>query len=127
MPGGAYALTEDDDAALTMIATGSEVALALAARDALAGVGTKARVVSMPSWELFEEQDNAYGEEVLPRGLKNLAIEAGITQGWHKYVGDNGGVISVDGFGLSAPGSQALAHAGFTVENIVAQARALIG
>lgn len=124
---GAYALTEDDDAALTMIATGSEVALALAARDALAGVGTKARVVSMPSWELFEEQDNAYGEEVLPRGLKNLAIEAGITQGWHKYVGDNGAVIGVDGFGLSAPGSQALAHAGFTVENIVAQARALIG
>lgn len=124
---GAYALTEDDDAALTIIATGSEVALALAARDALAGAGTKARVVSMPSWELFEEQDNAYGEEVLPRGLKNLAIEAGITQGWHKYVGDNGAVIGVDGFGLSAPGSQALAHAGFTVENIVAQARALIG
>ncbi len=81
----------------------------------------------MPSWELFEEQDDAYREKVLPGGLKKLAIEAGVTQGWHKYVGDNGAVIGVDGFGLSAPGGQALAHAGFTVENIVARAKALLG
>jgi transketolase len=124
---GAYTLVEDDGAALTIIATGSEVALALDAREALATDGIKARVVSMPSWELFEEQDDAYRAKVLPGGLCNLAVEAGVTQGWRKYVGSDGAVIGVDHFGLSAPGGQALSHVGFTVENVVGRAKALLG
>ena len=124
---GAYVLVEDDGAALTIIATGSEVALALGAREALADDGIKVRVVSMPSWELFRKQDRAYREKVLPGGLKNLAVEAGVTQGWREFIGDSGVIIGVDGFGLSAPGGQALAHAGFTVENVVTRAKALLG
>jgi transketolase len=123
---GAYVLADDTNAALTLIATGSEVALALEARDALAVEGIKTRVVNMPSWELFEEQDASYRERVLPPGGRALAIEAGVTQGWHKYTGDSGAVIGIDRFGVSAPGGQALAHAGFTARNVVARAKELI-
>jgi len=80
----------------------------------------------MPSWELFDEQDESYRLEVFPRGMKTLAIEAGVSLGWHRYVGQDGAIISVDRFGVSAPGPLALAHLGFTVENVVASAAALL-
>ncbi len=124
---GAYVLADEPDAALTLIATGSEVSLALQARDALAGDGVRARVVSMPSWELFEEQDESYRQSVIPGGLKALAIEAGVSMGWHRYVGDSGSVIGFDRFGVSAPGGEALAWAGFNVDNVVNRARLLLG
>jgi len=123
---GAYALTPADDADVLLIASGSEVALALTAREALAESGVKAGVVSMPSWELFDEQDKEYRASVLPSGKKKLAIEAGVTMGWCKYVGDSGAVLGWDRFGMSAPGGVALATAGFTVENVVAKAQALL-
>ena len=123
---GAYALTPADDADVLLIASGSEVALALTAREALAESGVKAGVVSMPSWELFDEQDQEYRASVLPAGKKKLAIEAGVTMGWCKYVGDSGAVLGWDRFGMSAPGGVALATAGFTVENVVAKAQALL-
>lgn len=123
---GAYALTPADDADVLLIASGSEVALALTAREALAESGVKAGVVSMPSWELFDEQDKEYRASVLPSGKKKLAIEAGVTMGWRKYVGDSGAVLGWDRFGMSAPGGVALATAGFTVENVMAKAQALL-
>ena len=123
---GAYALTPADDADVLLIASGSEVALALTAREALAESGVKAGVVSMPSWELFDEQDQEYRASVLPAGKKKLAIEAGVTMGWCKYVGDSGAVLGWDRFGMSAPGGVALATAGFTVENVMAKAQALL-
>ncbi|MHB8894998.1 MAG: transketolase [Candidatus Geothermincolia bacterium] len=124
---GAYVLTPGTgDAEVILVATGSEVALALAAREALGSEDISATVVSMPSWELFDEQDQEYRERVLPRGVKKLAIEAGVTMGWKKYVGDNGAVIGWDHFGMSAPGGLALEKAGFTVENVVATARSLL-
>lgn len=124
---GAYVLAEDAGAALTIVATGSEIALALQAREVLAGDGIRVRVVDMPSWELFEEQDASYWQSVLPLGHKTLAIEAGVSQGWDRYTGESGAIISVDRFGVSAPGPQALAHAGFTVEHVVATAKSLLG
>lgn len=121
---GAYVLAGAEDAAdIILIASGSEVALALDARERLALGGVKARVVSMPSWELFEKQEPAYHESVLPPGFPpRLAVEAGVTQGWHKYVGESGNVIGIDNFGMSAPGGQALAEAGFTVDNVAEKA-----
>ncbi len=123
---GAYVLAEDDKARIALAASGSEVALALAAREALARDGITVRVVDMPSWELFDEQDESYRLEVFPPGMKTLAIEAGVSLGWHRYVGRDGAIISVDRFGVSAPGPLALAHLGFTVENVVAAAAALL-
>lgn len=123
---GAYVLAGDTGAELTLLATGSEVALAVSAREALGSEGVKSRVVSMPSWELFDEQDRAYREEVLPPGGPVLTIEAGVTQGWHRYAGEAGSVLGVDRFGTSAPGGQALARAGFTVENVVSLAKGLL-
>ncbi len=124
---GAYVLAEDLEAELTLVATGSEVALALEAREALAGDAIRSRVVSMPSWELFDEQEPAYRRSVLRTGARVLTMEAGVTQGWSRYAGDSGAVIGIDRFGMSAPGGQALARVGFTVENVVARAKELIG
>ena len=125
---GAYVLTGAEGAPDIMImATGSEVALALEAAEMLASEGVKTRVVSMPSWELFEEQEPAYRDEVIPPGTEaRLAIEAGVTMGWHRYVGSGGFVIGVDRFGMSAPGGQALKEAGITAGNIVLKARELL-
>jgi transketolase len=123
---GAYVLVDEPNPSLALIATGSEVSLALEARKALAAEKVSARVVSMPSWELFDEQDKRYRAEVLPAGLKSLAVEAGVSQGWHKYIGDSGGVISIERFGVSAPGGTALASVGFNVENVVARAKELL-
>lgn len=128
---GGYVLAESPAGAgaadLTLIATGSEVALCLAARDALAEREIRARVVSLPSWELFDEQPAEYRATVLgaPR-LPRLAVEAGIAQGWRAYLGERGAMISLDQYGASAPGGELLKRYGFTVENIVAHAIALV-
>ena len=111
---------------LILIATGSEVSLALEAREALQKEGRPTRVVSMPCWELFEEQAKEYQEEVLPAAITaRLAIEAGARLGWDRYVGAQGDCICIDRFGASAPGDVALRELGFNVENVLKHARAL--
>ncbi|GAB6095803.1 transketolase [Desulfatiferula olefinivorans] len=113
---------------IILIASGSEVHLICEAADILAGKGIKARVVSMPSWELFETNQNNYKEWILPPHVKKrLAVEAGIAMGWEKYVGDEGRVISIEGYGSSAPGSRVLSEYGYTVDNVVAGALSLLG
>ena len=112
---------------MILIATGSEVSLALEAREKLQGEGIATRVVSMPCVELFEEQPQAYRDEVLPRSVTaRLAIEAGVRQGWDRYVGPQGDVICLNRFGASAPGEVALRELGFNLENVLHHARALI-
>ncbi len=119
---GAYVLAESDsgDAEATIIATGSEVWVALAARDEL---DFPVRVVSMPSWELFEQQDDDYRESVLPEDLPTLAVEAGIAMGWERYADD---VVSIERFGASAPGGTLLEKFGFTPANVAAHVRRLL-
>ncbi|MBC8249941.1 MAG: transketolase [Anaerolineales bacterium] len=128
---GAYVLAEAEGPDIILIATGSEVHPALAARERLAACtepsrseqGVRARVVSMPSWELFERQPQSYRDEVLPPEVTaRLAIEAGVPQGWHRYVGDRGDVIGIEGFGASAPYKVLWEKYGFTAENIAARA-----
>jgi transketolase len=112
---------------LILIATGSEVSLAVAAQDALAAQGIGARVVSMPSFDLFERQDAAYRQEVLPPALPaRLAIEAASVQGWHAWVGDRGEVIGLTDFGASAPAGVLLQKYGFTVGAVVERALSLL-
>jgi transketolase len=127
---GGYILAEAPDgrrAEVILIATGSEVALALAAREELAARGTAARVVSMPSCELFEQQPQSYKDDVLPPDIAaRLAIEAGAPHGWWRYVGSSGDVIGLQRFGASAPGKTVLEKLGFNVDNVVARARALL-
>jgi transketolase len=125
---GAYILADiPGKPDIALLATGSEVDLALAARERLAGDGIQARVISMPSWEIFDEQDEEYRLGVLPPELTaRVSLEAGVTQGWQKYVGDRGISVGVDRFGVSAPGDQAMAWAGFTVENVVEKAKSLL-
>jgi len=113
---------------IILMATGSEVQLVLAARAALAEESISARVVSMPSWELFRDQPREYREQVLPPRVEaRLAVEAGSSFGWREWVGDRGGVIAVDRFGASAPAGEIFKHYGFTVENVVARAKEIIG
>ncbi len=115
------------DPQLILIATGSEVSLALEAREQLEHDGVSTRVVSMPCIELFEEQPQEYQNEVLPRSVTSrLAIEAGVRQGWDRYVGPDGDVVCLDRFGASSPGDVALKNLGFNVENVVTRARALL-
>ncbi len=123
---GAYAVVDCDGTPdLILISTGSEVGLCVKAAEQL--TGKKVRVVSMPSLELFEAQDAAYKESVLPKAVtKRLVVEAGTSFGWHKYMGDGGDIISVDRFGASAPGGTCLEKFGFTVDNVVAKATALL-
>jgi transketolase len=102
-----------------IIATGSEVDLAMKAQAALAGEGIHVRVVSMPSTNVFDRQDHAYRDKVLPKGIKRVAVEAGVTGLWHKYVGLEGAVVGMDCFGESAPAGELFKHFGFTVENVV--------
>ncbi len=125
---GAYVLSEAKGTLdIILIATGSELQLALGAQEILIKEGINARVVSMPSWELFEEQESTYRNEVLPPDIpQRLAIEAGVSFGWYKYVGLAGAVIGIDRFGLSAPGEEVLKRFGFTVENVCNTARAII-
>jgi len=125
---GAYILadSEGERPELILIATGSEVHLALEAREALKTRSVDARVVSMPSWELFEAQPTGYKEAVLPEGVPRLAIEAGVTLGWERYTGSRGAVIGLDRFGASAPGKIALENLGFNVGNVVNRALRLV-
>ncbi|MEL6138492.1 MAG: transketolase C-terminal domain-containing protein, partial [Cyanobacteria bacterium J06628_6] len=123
---GAYILSDDDGAELILIGTGSEVKLCVEAAERLRGEGKKVRVVSMPSWELFEAQDDAYKTSVLPKSIaKRLVVEAGISQGWCRYYGAEGDMISIERFGASAPGGTVLEKFGYTVDNVVSRAKAL--
>ena len=109
---------------IILIATGSEVALAVSAAEALAADGVNARVVSMPSTDVFDIQDAAYRESVLPAAVTaRVAIEAGVTETWWRYVGSHGRVVGLDRFGESAPAEELFEHFGFTTENIVAVAK----
>lgn len=126
---GAYILADapDGNPDLILMASGSEVALILAAREQLLKEGIVARAVSMPSWELFESQSRQYRDLVLPPAVTaRLAVEAGVTQGWHRYVGTAGDVLGIDRFGTSAPGATMMREYGFTAANVCARARALI-
>jgi transketolase len=126
---GGYVLahaTGDTPADITLIATGSEVHLALAASEKLKTQGVKARVVSLPCWNLFDAQPVEYREAVLPPEVPMLAIEAGVSLGWRPYVGRGIEVIGVDRFGASAPGSVVMNEYGFGVDHVSQQALALI-
>ncbi|KAF3978242.1 MAG: transketolase [Methylococcales symbiont of Iophon sp. n. MRB-2018] len=116
---GGYVISEANGATVILIATGSEVNLAIKSQAELANQGIKARVVSMPSTQVFDAQDQAYKESILTPGVKRVAIEAGVTDYWRKYVGLEGDVVGIDTFGESAPGGVVLEHFGFTVENVV--------
>jgi transketolase len=126
---GAYVLLDVDGATpdLIVIGTGAETGLVAEAVQKLQADGIKVRAVSMPSWELFEQQDQAYRDSVLPPQVtKRLAVEAGVRQGWERWVGDHGSGIGVDRYGASAPGQTVLEKYGFTVDNVIVQAKALL-
>lgn len=125
---GAYILSDSEgEPDVILLATGSEVSLILEAQQKLAEESIQARVVSMPCWEFFEKQDEAYKESVLPKSLKKrLAVEAASPVGWHKYVSDEGDVIGMTTFGESAPAKDLFKEFGFTVENVVSRAKALL-
>jgi transketolase len=126
---GAYVLQEAEKPSkpqVILIGAGSEVWPCLEAAKLLAGDGIRARVVSFPSWKIFEEQSAEYKASVLPAGVPKLAVEAGSTLGWWKYVGLDGDVIGLDRFGASAPGKKAMAELGFSAENVAARAKKLV-
>lgn len=113
---------------LILIGTGSEVSLCVQAAEKLTAEGKKVRVVSLPSWEAFEEQDAAYRESVLPKAVtKRLVVEAAASFGWCRYIGSEGATVSIDTFGASAPDKVVLAKFGFTVDNVLAKAKELLG
>jgi transketolase len=118
-------LTPEPDALdLVLIGTGSEVAVCVAAREQLVSRGVSARVVSMPSWDLFERQSQATRADVLPPGVPTIAVEAGVRFGWERYADD---VVSIDRFGASAPGEVVMRELGITPEHAVERALALLG
>ncbi len=119
-------LADSGGSALTLLATGSEVALAMQARELLANAAMAVRVVSMPSCREFDRQSVAYRASVLPRGIPVLAIEAGVTNFWRAYTGFTGDVLGIDRFGESAPAAQVAEELGLTVHAVVERARALI-
>jgi transketolase len=123
---GGYLLADAPGARAVIIATGSEVPLAAGAQAKLAAEGIPVRIVSMPSTSVFDRQDGAYRASVLPRGLPRVAVEAGVTDYWRKYVGLEGEVIGIDRFGESAPGPELFKFFGFTVDNVVAAVKRVI-
>ena len=125
---GAYILSESETyPQIILIGTGSEVQLIIAAQQKLKEQNIEARVVSMPSWELFEKQDAAYKEKIFPQTLrKRLAVEAGSPLGWHKYVTDEGDVVGINTFGHSAPAEELFKLFGFTIDNVVTRAKKLL-
>jgi transketolase len=123
---GAYVLEDASNPQVVLMGTGSEVWPAMDAAKLLAAEGIRARVVSFPSWKLFEEQTAEYKASVLPAGVPKLAVEAGATLGWWKYVGQDGDVVGLDRFGASAPGATVLAELGFGAENVAARAKKLV-
>ena len=121
---GAYVLIGDDDPQVILMASGSEVSIAIKAYEQLTADGLKARVVSMPCFELFEKQDKAYRDSVLPPSVTaRIGIEAGIEQGWGKYLGTNGVFIGMSSFGASAPGGTCFEKFGITAENVIKAAK----
>jgi transketolase len=124
---GGYVLSEAEGARAVIIATGSEVGIALAAQKALGGSGIAARVVSMPCTSLFDRQDEAWRRSVLPPGLPRVSIEAGVTDYWRKYIGLEGAAIGVDSFGESAPAPQVYRHFGVDAEHLAAAGRRVVG
>jgi len=122
---GAYAL-DDSGKDIILIATGSEVSLIVKAAEELKAAGISASVISMPSFRIYDEQDAAYKASLLPEATPKIAVEAGATMGWYKYIGHNGAVIGLDRFGASAPGSIALDKLGINVSHIVEQAKKLV-
>ncbi|MEW6492696.1 MAG: transketolase [Cyanobacteriota bacterium] len=126
---GAYILSDSEGTPeIILIGTGGETYLCVEAAEKLRAEGKNVRVVSMPCWELFEEQDEAYRESVFPKAVtKRLAVEAASSFGWCRYLGNEGKMISIDRFGVSAPGGVALEKFGFTVDNVVAKAKELLG
>ena len=122
---GAYALDASGQD-IILIATGSEVSLIMKAAEELKAAGIAASVVSMPSFRLFDEQDAAYKSSLFPESTPKLAVEAGATMGWYKYIGHNGSVIGLDRFGASAPGPEALEKLGISVANVVEHAKKLV-
>ncbi|MDQ2835000.1 MAG: transketolase [Acidobacteriota bacterium] len=122
---GAYELSSDGKD-IILIATGSEVSVIMKAAEELKAAGIGATVVSMPSFKIYDEQDDAYKAKLMPENTPKLAIEAGATMGWWKYVGHNGGVIGIDRFGASAPGPIALDKLGISVANVVEHAKKLV-
>ncbi len=126
---GAYIVSDDAGTPdIIMIGTGSEVNLCIQAADKLRTEGKKVRVISMPSWELFDAQSAEYRESILPKAVtKRLAVEAASSFGWHRYLGTYGAMISIDRFGVSAPGGIALEKFGYTIDNVVAKAKEVLG
>jgi transketolase len=116
---GAYVVRDVEDPKAIVVATGSEVGPSIEAAQAVGGI----RVVSMPSWELFDQQDDAYRESVLPAGVPKLSVEAGVSMGWAKYVDES---ISIERFGASAPGPEVLERFGFGADGIAERLRALL-
>jgi transketolase len=115
---GGYVLSDAASSKAIIIATGSEVALAMAAQKMLVDAGIAVRVVSMPSTNVFDRQDVAYRDSVLPKGIKRVAVEAGVTDYWRKYVGLEGAVIGLDRFGESAPAGELFKFFGITAEAV---------
>jgi transketolase len=127
---GAYILADAPNGKpdIILIASGSEVALVMSARQLLKERNVMARVVAMPSWDLFDAQPQSYRDEVLSPSVRaRLAVEMGSPQGWYRYVGDSGSVLGIDHFGASAPGDVVMREYGFTAENVCQRALALLG
>jgi transketolase len=126
---GAYVLREAEGGQpeIVLMASGSEVGLIVEAQQELETQGVRARAVSFPSWELFESQPESYRDEVLSPGTARLAVEAGVSQGWHRWVGERGDVIGVETFGASAPYKEIFKHYGLTVGDVTARALRLLG
>jgi len=119
-------LSKAPRAKAVIIATGSEVALAMAAQAKLAEEGIAVRVVSMPSTDTFDRQDDAYRESVLPKRLPRVAVEAGVTDYWRKYVGLDGEVVGIDRYGESAPAGELFKYFGFTADNVAAAVKRVL-
>ena len=124
---GAYAVADAESPDVVLLASGSEVSLALEAAKLLAEVGVAARVVSMPSWELFDAQPEEYRQDLLLPGVPKVAVEAGIAQGWYKYVGAEGGTVTVDRYGASAPYKVVMQELGLTPENVAKETLRVLG
>ncbi|MCK7526198.1 MAG: hypothetical protein MZV64_55635 [Ignavibacteriales bacterium] len=125
---GAYVVKDSDKTPdLLLIATGSEVSLSLKAAEQLEAEGKNVRVISFPSWEIFEQQSDEYKKQIFPVEIKaRVSVEMGIGMGWQKYVGDSGETISIERFGASAPDSVLYEKYGFTVENVAATAKRVL-
>jgi transketolase len=125
---GAYVLRDADDPELILMATGSEVHVCHDAAKLLEADGVRVRLVSMPCLDRFAAQDQAYRDSVLPPSVRaRVAVEAASPMGWHRWVGENGDVVAMEGFGASAPAKVLYQHFGFTGEHVAARARAVLG